>query len=60
MIADHIRRIGFRVEDVELIVNSHVHYDHAGGIGALQRLSGAQLRLRHRAPRYSEAAGPAG
>ena len=43
MIADHIRRIGFRVEDVELIVNSHVHYDHAGGIGALQRLSGAQV-----------------
>ena len=41
MIADHIRTLGFRVEDVELIVNSHVHYDHAGGIGALQRLSGA-------------------
>ena len=43
MIADHIRALGFRVEDVELIVNSHVHYDHAGGIGALQRLSGAQI-----------------
>ena len=43
MIADHIRTLGFRVEDVELIVNSHVHYDHAGGIGALQRLSGAQV-----------------
>src|SRR5688572_3344667 len=43
MIADHIRSIGFRAEDVELIVNSHVHYDHAGGIGALQRLSGARV-----------------
>ena len=43
MIAEHIRALGFRVEDVELIVNSHVHYDHAGGIGALQRLSGAQV-----------------
>lgn len=43
MIADHIRTLGFRVEDVELIVNSHVHYDHAGGIGALQRLSGARV-----------------
>ena len=43
MIAANIRTLGFRVEDVELIVNSHVHYDHAGGIGALQRLSGARV-----------------
>ena len=40
-IAAHIRSLGFRVEDVRLIVNSHVHFDHAGGIGGLQRLSGA-------------------
>jgi metallo-beta-lactamase class B len=36
-----IRRLGFRTEDVRLIVNSHAHYDHAGGIAALQRVSGA-------------------
>ena len=36
-----IRALGFRIEDVKLIVNSHDHYDHAGGIAALQRASGA-------------------
>jgi len=36
-----IRKLGFRTEDVRLIVNSHAHYDHAGGIAALQRASGA-------------------
>lgn len=36
-----IRALGFRVEDVKLIVNSHDHYDHAGGLAALQRASGA-------------------
>lgn len=36
-----IRRLGFRTEDVRLIVNSHAHFDHAGGIAALQRVSGA-------------------
>jgi len=36
-----IRRLGFRTEDVKLILNSHAHYDHAGGIAALQRRSGA-------------------
>ena len=42
-IAAHIRQLGFRVEDVKLIVNSHVHFDHAGGIAELQRLSSAQV-----------------
>jgi len=42
-IAAHIRELGFRVEDVKLILNSHVHFDHAGGIAELQRLSGATV-----------------
>jgi metallo-beta-lactamase class B len=28
---------------VKLILNSHVHFDHAGGIAELQRLSGARV-----------------
>lgn len=38
-----IRALGFRPEDVKLIVNSHAHYDHAGGIAALQKASGARV-----------------
>ena len=38
-----IRRLGFRTEDVRLILNSHAHYDHAGGIAALKRRSGATV-----------------
>jgi metallo-beta-lactamase class B len=41
LIAENIRKLGFRIEDVRLIVNSHTHYDHAGGLAALQRASGA-------------------
>lgn len=43
LIAENIRALGFRVEDVELIVNSHAHFDHAGGMAALQRASGAEV-----------------
>src|SRR5919198_3963806 len=43
LIAANIRAAGFRVEDVKLILNSHDHFDHAGGIAALQRLSGARV-----------------
>ena len=43
LIDRHIRRLGFRTEDVKLIVNSHAHFDHAGGIHALQHASGATV-----------------
>lgn len=42
-IAAHIRALGFRLRDIKLILNSHVHYDHAGGIAALQQWSGARV-----------------
>jgi metallo-beta-lactamase class B len=41
LINANIGTLGFRTEDIKLIVNSHAHYDHAGGIAALQRASGA-------------------
>jgi metallo-beta-lactamase class B len=40
-IAASVRALGYRVEDIKLIVNSHAHSDHAGGIAELQRMSGA-------------------
>lgn len=39
----NIAALGFDVRDVKLIVNSHAHYDHAGGLAALQRASGARI-----------------
>jgi metallo-beta-lactamase class B len=42
-IVEHIRTLGFSIKDVKFILNSHVHYDHAGGIAELQRLSGARV-----------------
>ena len=39
----NIEALGFRIGDVKLIVNSHEHFDHAGGIAALQRASGATV-----------------
>lgn len=43
LIAASIRALGFRLEDVKLILNSHAHFDHAGGIAALERASGATV-----------------
>jgi metallo-beta-lactamase class B len=42
-IAASIRALGFRPEDVKLILNTHAHFDHAGGIAELARLSDARV-----------------
>jgi metallo-beta-lactamase class B len=41
LIDANIRALGFRTEDVRLILSSHAHFDHVGGVAALQRASGA-------------------
>jgi len=53
-----IRKLGFRIEDLRLIVNSHAHYDHAGGIAALQRASGAVVAASASGARAIESGQP--
>jgi len=43
LIADNIRKLGFRLSDVKIILQSHEHIDHIGGVARLQRLTGAQV-----------------
>src|SRR5262245_34651357 len=57
-IAANIEKLGFRLQDVKLILNSHMHYDHAGGIAALQRASGARVAASPAGRRALESGGP--
>jgi metallo-beta-lactamase class B len=43
LILSNIRALGFKPSDVKFILNSHAHYDHAGGIAALQQVTGARV-----------------
>lgn len=43
MIEANIRQLGFRLEDVKYILNTEVHFDHAGGLAALSRDTGATV-----------------
>jgi metallo-beta-lactamase class B len=58
LIAENIRKAGFRLEDIKLILNSHTHYDHAGGIAALQRATGAKVAASPASKRALERGGP--
>lgn len=39
----NISRLGFDIHDVKILLNTHGHGDHAGGLRALQEASGAEL-----------------
>jgi metallo-beta-lactamase class B len=43
VIVRNIRNLGFRLQDVRILLHSHEHFDHVGGTGRLQQLTGAQL-----------------
>jgi len=39
----NIVRLGFKLSDVKYLLNSHAHYDHAGGLAELKKLTGAKF-----------------
>jgi metallo-beta-lactamase class B len=45
LIEASIRRLGFKVEDVRILLNTQAHYDHAAGFAALKKDTGAQLMV---------------
>jgi metallo-beta-lactamase class B len=45
LIVESIRKLGFKPEDIKVILNGHAHSDHAGAIDYLKKLSGAQLAV---------------
>ncbi|MDA9421449.1 beta-lactamase [Bradyrhizobium sp. CCBAU 53380] len=45
MIVDSIRKLGFKPEDIKLMINGHAHIDHAGAFAFMKKLTGAQLAV---------------
>ncbi|NNC47765.1 MAG: subclass B3 metallo-beta-lactamase [Sphingomonas sp.] len=43
VVAANIRRLGFDLDDVKIILNSHEHFDHVGGMAKMKALTGADL-----------------
>lgn len=53
----NIQTLGFKVADVKVLLNSHEHLDHAGGIAELKRLTGAQfVAMAEEAPALTKGA----
>lgn len=46
LVAANIQRLGLRLRDVKLILSTHEHGDHAGGVAELRRRTGATMVAR--------------
>jgi metallo-beta-lactamase class B len=52
MVQRNIEHLGFKLRDVKILLNSHAHFDHAGGLAELKRVTGAKL-IVHRGDRVA-------
>ena len=60
MIERNIAALGFKLGDVKILLNSHAHFDHAGGLARLKRDTGARLLASAGDRRALEAGRPRG
>ncbi len=47
LVEANIEKLGFRIKDVKILLHSHEHFDHVGGLAYLQERSGAQVIASH-------------
>jgi metallo-beta-lactamase class B len=45
LIEQAIRALGFKVEDVKILLTTQAHFDHVGSLAALQKASGGQVMV---------------
>ena len=47
MLLDSIRKLGFRPEDIKILIISHGHFDHFGSALDIQDISGCRIYMSH-------------
>ena len=44
-IRESVTKLGLRLEDIKIILNSHAHLDHSGGHSLMKKLTGAKIMM---------------
>jgi metallo-beta-lactamase class B len=42
-VSANIEKLGYKLADIKIILSSHAHFDHAGGVAEMKRLTKARL-----------------
>jgi len=56
-IEQNIKTLGFKLSDIKILINSHAHTDHGGGLAELKSATGAQLVAMAQDVPYLESGG---
>ena len=56
-IEQNIKTLGFKLSDIKILINSHAHTDHGGGLAELKSATGAQLIAMAQDVPYLESGG---
>ncbi|HEY7546370.1 MAG TPA: subclass B3 metallo-beta-lactamase [Blastocatellia bacterium] len=43
LIRENLAKLGFNLSDIKILIKSHAHFDHCGGLAELKELTGAKL-----------------
>lgn len=48
LIRAHVRALGFKFEDIKILLATHAHFDHVGAMAAIKKQTGAQMMINER------------
>lgn len=48
MIKSHIEKLGYRFSDIKILLTTHAHYDHVGGMAMIKKMTGAKMMINER------------
>lgn len=57
LIEANVTKLGFKMSDVKILLNTQAHFDHAAGFARMKQLTGAQLMVSERDAPSIEAGG---
>lgn len=48
MIRKSIAQLGFKFTDIKILLATHAHFDHVGGMAAIKKMTGAQMMINEK------------
>jgi len=48
MIRSHIEALGFRFSDIKILLATHAHFDHVGGMAEIKKTTGAKMMINEK------------
>lgn len=45
LIHSHVEALGFRFSDIKMLLTTHAHFDHVGGMAEIKKITGAKMMI---------------